>query len=220
PMIHLPQEQLLPLAGLLQLGYVAPDRRRADGPAVQVADRRDGEGNVDEAAILAPTHRLELADALAATGLVEDRRFFLETVEGSDDRHRLADRLLGGEAEEPLGPLVPGEDHAVEILRQDRVVRGFDDRGVMLRRAVAVAVKRAAQMGFARGGRLCRRRIVRRRLRTGREAVHAGHSRVSGMGLQERHSGFARLREALSKDYRILTFAILRPKMTVRRQFQ
>jgi len=83
-----------------------------------------------------------VVNSLAAVNLLEDCRLFIETVAWNDDRDRHADRLLGAKAEKPLRAIVPAEDHAVEILRQDGVIGGFDNGLVVLRRANATAAGR------------------------------------------------------------------------------
>jgi hypothetical protein len=52
---------------------------------------------------------------------------------GNQHRDRLADGLLLEIAEQPLRALVPGADHAVEVLADDGVVGRFDDRGKAMR---------------------------------------------------------------------------------------
>ena len=59
------------------------------------------------------------------------------------DRHRLADRLLGGKSEKPLCAAVPAEDHAIEILRQDGVVGRFDYGLIVLGCEIVVVLRRA-----------------------------------------------------------------------------
>ena len=46
---------------------------------------------------------------------------------GDEETNRMADELAGAVAEHPLGGGVAGADDAVEILRDDRVVRRLDD---------------------------------------------------------------------------------------------
>ena len=111
----------------LLFGDVARDFRHADDAARGVEDRRDGERNVDQPAVLAAAHGFEVIDALAAADAGEDVVFLGLTIGRDQDADRLADQLRGGVAEQPLGPRVARLDDAVEILGNDRVVRRFDN---------------------------------------------------------------------------------------------
>ena len=114
-MAHFSHQQLLSIAGLPQLRYVTRDFRRADNLPARVADRRDGQRNVDAASILVLPDGLEVIDPLAAVNLLEDRGLFVETVGRDDNGDRPADNLFGRKAEKVLCFLVLAEDHAIEI---------------------------------------------------------------------------------------------------------
>ena len=120
--------------------------------------RGDCQRDVEKAAVLALPDRLEVMNPLASVDLVEDCRLFIAPVEGNDDRNRLADGLLRGEAEQPLRAVVPAENDAVEILRQDGVIRGFDNGLVVLGHAIVTAAPGTAC------GRLSRPRLMVRRM--------------------------------------------------------
>ena len=154
PMAHFPQQQLLPLARLLQFADVARDRRGADDPTVRVTDRRGGERNVEEASILAPPHRLELADAFAASDRVEHGQLLVAPVDRNDDRRQIADRFLRPITEQPFGSRVPAQNDAVDRLRKDRIVRRFDDRRIVAGRAIFVAQNRGRGASSDRVSRL------------------------------------------------------------------
>src|SRR5579872_2692094 len=73
-MVHLPQEQVLLLFGAAPVGDVARDFRGADDLTFRIADRRYGQRDFDEAAVLAAPDRVVMFDALAAANAAEDER--------------------------------------------------------------------------------------------------------------------------------------------------
>ncbi len=87
-----------------------------------------------------------MLDSLAAVDLVEDRGLFVPAIERYDDRHRPADSLFGGKAEQPLRAPVPAEDPTVEILRQDGVFRRLDNGSVVVSGEALAAIRRARPM--------------------------------------------------------------------------
>ena len=114
--------------GLLSLGDVVRDFRRADDAPARVLDRRDGERHVDECAVLPPPHGFVRGDHLAAFHPPEDLGFLVFALGRNEDRDRLPDHLRRGVAEHPLRAFVPGGDDALERLADDRVVGKFDHR--------------------------------------------------------------------------------------------
>ena len=108
---------------------VARDLRGADHAAAAIVDRRDRERDVDAPAVLREPHGLEVTDALARAQPRQDHLLLARALRRNDHEDRLADRLVGGIAEQPLGALVPGEDPTVQRLADDRVVGRIDDRG-------------------------------------------------------------------------------------------
>ena len=93
-------------------------------------DRRDAERDLDRAAVLAPPHRLVVLDPLAAADPAQDILHLAGAVGRHDQVDVLADGLLGRISEQALGGRIPAGDGAVERLRHDRVVGGFDRRAV------------------------------------------------------------------------------------------
>ena len=71
PVAHFSQQQLLALAGFLNQGDVASDLGCAHDPTAGVADRRDGQGYVDQASILALTHGFKVANPKIARDITE-----------------------------------------------------------------------------------------------------------------------------------------------------
>ena len=74
---------------------------------------RDGERNVDQPAVLAPPHGLELLDALAAPQAAEDLPLLVAAIGWENEVDRTADRFLARIPEETLGGCVPAGDDAV-----------------------------------------------------------------------------------------------------------
>ena len=64
---------------------------------------------------------------LAAAQAFEDHSLLVQPVGRQQQRDRLADHFCGAVAEHGLGGAVPGGDHALERLADDRVLGRFDD---------------------------------------------------------------------------------------------
>ena len=111
-------------------------------PAAGAADRRDGQGDVEQPAILRLPHGLEVLDPLSEPQAAQDLALLGEPFGGDERRDRSSHDLLGGVSEHPLRGCVEGLDDPVQVLADDSVVGGLDDGG---------------QVGFARGAA----RIVR-----------------------------------------------------------
>src|SRR5436190_17413841 len=69
-----------------------------------------------------------MVDLLATPDVADDVVFLGLSLRRDDAPDRLADHLLGGEAEQPLRPRVPRGDDAVQRLADDGVVARLDDR--------------------------------------------------------------------------------------------
>ena len=129
PVPKLVEAQLALPLGPSPLGDVAGDLGGAGEPPPGVTDRRDGERDLDQRAVLAPADRLEVVDPLATPDALEDRRHLVLPPRWRQERDRPADHLGGSVAEEALGGAVPAGDDAVEGLAHDRVVGALDERG-------------------------------------------------------------------------------------------
>ena len=94
------------------------------------APSRTGE-TVREMSIRRPSletrDRLEVLDPLPAAKPRQDLVLLVLPLRRDDQGDRPAYGLLGGVAEEPLGPGVPCPDHALERLADDRVLGRLDD---------------------------------------------------------------------------------------------
>src|SRR5690348_5644482 len=83
---------------------------------------------MDASTILAAAHRLEMVDALAATETAEDHVLLVQAVRRVDEGDRVSGRFGGGIAEDCFRAAVPAGDNPVEVLADDGVIGGFDDR--------------------------------------------------------------------------------------------
>ncbi|OLB63659.1 MAG: hypothetical protein AUI11_00500 [Acidobacteria bacterium 13_2_20CM_2_66_4] len=116
---------------------VARNLRCADHSALVVPNRRDRERNRNERAILAAAPRFVVFDRVSASDAAQDLLFFREPLRRDDERDRAADDFAGRVAEHALGRGVPRLHDAVQVLADDRVVRGGDDRSEPVRVAGA-----------------------------------------------------------------------------------
>ena len=118
-----PAARLGPLPG----GDVAGDLRGADDAALGVADRGDGQGDVERRPSFATRTVSKCSTRSPAAEPLQDRALLVQPLRRDDQGDRLADGLVGRVAEEPLGPGVPRADDAVERLADDGVVGRLDD---------------------------------------------------------------------------------------------
>jgi hypothetical protein len=110
------------------LGDVARNFRRADDLALSIFDRRDRQRNIDAASILVLTQGFEVLDLLSPPDALENLQLLILPVRWNENRDRFADYFFRRISEYPLRALVPAGDNAVEVLADDGVVGGFDDR--------------------------------------------------------------------------------------------
>ena len=119
--VHFPKQELLPLLRPLAFRDIAGNFRGGDDFAFFVFDRRNSEGNIDEAPVLALSNRLVALDIFAPADTFEDKGLFVVSVLRNKDRHWLTHRLLRGIAKERLRATVPAHDDAVEVFGKDRI---------------------------------------------------------------------------------------------------
>ena len=112
----------------LQLRHVPRHRRSADDLSVDVADRRDLQHDVQHDLVLPHPLRLVLLDFFAPPEPGQDLGEIVGEVRRCEQRDRAADGLLRGVAVHSLRAEVPGLDRSLDVLADDRVVGGFDDR--------------------------------------------------------------------------------------------
>ena len=122
-MVHLPKQKLLSLPRALELCDVPGDFRGADDLACFIFDRRNSDGNINKASVLALPYCLVVVNPLTATDTFEDHGFFVVPIGRNNHGHGPADGFLSRVAKEPMGPAVPTGDHALEIFRKDCVIR-------------------------------------------------------------------------------------------------
>ena len=124
------QQRALPLElGLrLEPRHVPRDRRGADDLSVDVADRRDLQHDVQHDLVLPHPVRLVLLDLLPAPEPLEDPGQVIGEIWRDEERDRAPDGLRGRVSIHPLCPSVPSQDRPVDVLADDGVVGGFDDR--------------------------------------------------------------------------------------------
>src|SRR4029079_12696944 len=88
--------------GFLAIGDVAGDLRCADDASCAVAHRRDGQRNVQEAAVLPPANGFIMVDSLAIPHTRQDPGLLVFASWREKNGHRLADGPAGALDEQPL----------------------------------------------------------------------------------------------------------------------
>src|SRR5262249_9621978 len=121
----------IPLAGT----DVPGDLRGANDVTGEVLDGRNDQRDIDGRPILAAAPRFHF-DRLSSSNPRQDHVFFGEPLPRNDDRDRLADRFGRRVPEYPFGAAVPRGDNAIQVLADDGIVGGLDDRGKSLRGAI------------------------------------------------------------------------------------
>src|SRR5262249_7009267 len=119
--IQIPRQPLL-------FGDVAGNFCDADDAALGITDRRHRERNIETTAVLGYAHGLEMLETLAAADSRKDLVLLGLPIRRNEHANRVADQFGGGVPKELFRPRVARLNDAVEILRQNRVLGGFDDR--------------------------------------------------------------------------------------------
>ncbi len=107
---------------------VARDLRSADDGAPPVSYGRHRNRHIEELTVLALTDGLEVVNAVAPPKAREHPPFFLTILFRDDQGDVLPDGLGGSPSKDALRGAVPGRDHPIERLADDRIFRGLDDR--------------------------------------------------------------------------------------------
>src|SRR3954462_7790077 len=94
-----------------------------------VTNGRDAEGDLEAPAVFAETNGFEVIDALARTNSGEDHGLVALQFLRDDGEDGGADHLLTGVPEDAGGGGIPTGNGAGEVLADDGVIGGFDDRG-------------------------------------------------------------------------------------------
>src|SRR6516164_2265573 len=113
--------------GVFSLGKIPRDFRCTYDSAFYILDRRDGERNRNQAAVLAPTNGFIAFDALSAPNSLTNGAFFMLSVWGDQNRDRFADRFFGRITEHSHCALVPTGNDGVEGLADDSVITRLDN---------------------------------------------------------------------------------------------
>src|SRR5215469_13932514 len=108
--------------------------RSAAHGAVDIANRRDGDGNVDRVAVFVTAYGLEVVYPVASPDAFQNRILLVLAIFRQQHGHVTEPRLFRRIAVQPFRPGVPCENDAVETLAYDGVLRGTDD-GRQLRRS-------------------------------------------------------------------------------------
>src|SRR6185437_14986193 len=122
---------------------VTGDLSGADDGPVCVPYGRDRDSDVDRSSVLVQALSLELIDVSAGPHSLDNAALLLEPVRRNDDVDRSADRLLGSPSEEALRSRVPRENLSIEVLADDRIVRGLYDRRKMSERVLEMRRRRS-----------------------------------------------------------------------------
>src|SRR6202022_1467308 len=117
----------------LALRNVTSDLRRPDDLTLRVSDRRDGQRDINQASIFAPTNCFIMVNAFASSDLLKNKRLLVSTILWDQYRHGLPDNFRGLISEEPGCCVVPAADDAVEIFADNCVIRRVDDGRQALR---------------------------------------------------------------------------------------
>src|SRR5579862_6967886 len=100
----------------------------ADDPTPPIADGRDHEGDLHNAAVLSSPLGLEALDVLAAADALEDALHLLGATRRRNRFDRPPDHLSGAIAENPFRAAVPAGHDTVESLSDDRGIGRLHDR--------------------------------------------------------------------------------------------
>src|SRR5215831_18609399 len=125
---------LLPLA----LSDIARNFGRAHNPALRIREGGNGQGNIQQRAVLAASDGFIMVDFLAAADALHDAPLFVDPFGRGEQRDRLADSFPRSISKKPLGAGIPARGDALEIGADDGIVGGIDDRRSLLILASAV----------------------------------------------------------------------------------
>src|SRR5579875_1593602 len=176
--------------GALLLGDVMGDFGRSDYVAGLVANRRNGDRDIDSLAVLSKAHSFKVVDAFAASESGKDASFVGGQFGRNDFYDGLADHLIGGISEEAFGGRVPAGHDALQVFADNGVIAGFDDGGQPVARLVAAAFAGAG--GFiANLGQDCRFMPAARGQRMEAEVEDGGMSPAGSEEFQLAPGAFA-----------------------------
>ena len=93
----------------------------------RVANGRHAERDLQAFARLVEALGFVMVHALARTNFFQDHRLFMLQVRRDDGKDRSPDDFVGGKAEKPLRGRIPIGHNAIQVFRDDGIVRGFND---------------------------------------------------------------------------------------------
>src|ERR1700730_15135058 len=97
--------------------------------ACGILDGRNCKRNIKRRAVLAYADSFEMIDALTSPDPLKDHGFLVPAIGRNYKHNALADGLFSRIAEQALGTFIPTGDHAIQILADNRIVRGtYDSR--------------------------------------------------------------------------------------------
>src|ERR1700722_15742627 len=108
---------------------VADDLRGADYATAVVSYGRDREGNINSISILAEPYGLKVINPFACPYFCQNHTLVIEELRRNEDRNRSTDNLCRFISEDALGALIPVSHDSVQILADNCVIGGLDDRG-------------------------------------------------------------------------------------------
>src|SRR5262249_16734559 len=113
---------------LLLLSDIAGDLGDTDYRSMDITDGGDGQRNVDEPAVFSSPESLVMVDAFAPTKTCKDVFFLVMERRRDDQQYRLSDGFFDRIAENSHSRFIPCLDDAGQILTDDGIVGGVDDR--------------------------------------------------------------------------------------------
>jgi len=108
---------------------VTRDRGGANDLAVDIAQRRNADRNIQSAPVFGQAQRFVVFDAHAARNLSQDFRDLMRTIIRHQHGNVLADHLFRRISVDAFRPAVPGGNRAIETLGQNGIFRGVNNRG-------------------------------------------------------------------------------------------
>src|SRR4029434_7955628 len=109
-------------------GDIPRDGGGTDHVSLQVADRRERRGHVEELTIFAYAFAFIAIDTKIAFNDIQELGHFTLVCFGNETVNGLTDNLMTFEAVHRLGAFIPARYHAVQGHADDRVLGGFNDR--------------------------------------------------------------------------------------------
>ena len=159
---------------LLTHADVPGDLGHARDLPCSISERGHRQRNIDQTSILAAPDSFIVFDLLATSYALKNYGFLMQEVPWKQKGDRFADDLIGCVPEKAFGSRVPAGNHAIQVLTDDGVIRGLDDRGEQLPCLLCVRAFGEINQHVHRTDDIASRIMQRRRVR------HEWHSRAIG----------------------------------------